>query len=169
MEIKNVIIEKLIYNVKTIVNDILKTYDVQIYGSYATGLSLPWSDLDIVLVNRNQNQNQTINQAKVILGNLLYGFRGKLWIYSMKYLENLPIPTIKIITTNESGSIHMNISVQDDKHYGIKCVNLVKSYLNEYNVLRPLVLALKTILKNANLNNNNLGGLSSYGLILIVV
>ena len=169
MEIKNVIIEKLIYNVKTIVNDILKTYDVQIYGSYATGLSLPWSDLDIVLVNRNQNQNQTINQAKVILGNLLYGFRGKLWIYSMKYLENLPIPTIKIITTNESGSIHMNISVQDDKHYGIKCVNLVKSYLNEYNVLRPLVLALKTILKNANLNNNNLGGLSSYGLILMVV
>ena len=28
---------------------------------------------------------------------------------------------------------------------------------------------MKTILKNANLNNNNLGGLSSYGLILMVV
>jgi len=165
MELKIPIIDKLIFNVQSIVNDVLKNYEVRIYGSYATGLSLPWSDLDIVLINRNQ----TINQVKVILRNVLNGFRGKLWIYSMKYLENLPIPTIKIITTNEFGSIHMNISVQDDKHYGLKCVNLVKSYLKEYNVLLPLVLALKTILKNANLNNNNSGGLSSYGLILMVV
>ena len=165
MNLKKYIIEKLIQNVQTTVNEVLKSCEVKIYGSYATGLSLPWSDLDLVLINRNP----TINQIGLILRNLYYGFKGKMWIYSMKYSENQPLPTIKIITTNEFNSIHLNISIQDDKHYGLKCVNLVKSYLKEYSVLLPLVLALKTILKNANLNNNNSGGLSSYGLILMVV
>ena len=43
--------------------------------------------------------------------------------------------------------------MQDQKHYGIKCVELVKSFLKEYEVLEPLILALKNILKYANLND----------------
>lgn len=46
----------------------------------------------------------------------------------------------------------IDISIQEEKHFGLKCVSLMKSYLNEYVVLEPLLLALKTILKNANLN-----------------
>ena len=163
---KQFIIEKIISNVQSTVNEILKNYEVKIYGSYATGLSLPWSELDIVIINRNQTKNQI---EEVILKNLCFRFREKIWVNSIKFLENQPISIIKIITSNDFGSIHINISIQDDKHYGLKCVNLIKSYLKEYNVLLPLVLALKTILKNANLNNNNSGGLSSYGLILMVV
>lgn len=41
--------------------------------------------------------------------------------------------------------------------------------MHEYVVLEQLILALKTILKNANLNDPYTGGLSSYGLILMVV
>lgn len=61
------------------------------------------------------------------------------------------------------------MSIQDSKHYGIKCVELVKSFLKEYEVLEPMVFALKNILKNANLNDPYTGGLSSYGLILLIV
>ena len=163
---KKFMIEKIISNVQSTVNEIFKNYEVKIYGSYATDLSLPWSGLDIVIINRNQTKNQN---EEVILKNLYFRFKEKIWIYSIKFSENSPIPIIKIITSNDFGSIHLNISIEDDKHYGLKCVNLVKSYLKEYNVLLPLILALKTILKNANLNKNNLGGLSSYGLILMVV
>ena len=165
MQMKKYKIEQLIANVQSTVNEVLKNCEIKVYGSYATGLALPWSDLDLVLINRNPK----INQVELILRNIYYGFKDKLWINSMKYSDNLPMPTIKIITTNEFNSIHIILSVQDDKHYGLRCVNLVKSYLKEYTVLLPLVFALKTILKNANLNNNNLGGLSSYGLILMVV
>ena len=35
----------------------------------------------------------------------------------MKYFHNLPMPIIKIITTNEFNSIHIILSVQDDKYY----------------------------------------------------
>jgi len=57
------------------------------------------------------------------------------------------MPIIKIITTNEFNSIHIILSVQDDKYYWLRCVNLVKIYLKEYTVLFPLVFALKNILK----------------------
>jgi non-canonical poly(A) RNA polymerase PAPD5/7 len=48
-------------------------------------------------------------------------------------------------------------------------VTLVNEYLNEYKVVKPIILALKTLLKNGNLNDPYKGGLSSYGLILMVV
>ena len=65
--------------------------------------------------------------------------------------------------------MHIDITLQDNRHYGLKCVDLVKSFLKEYEALEPLIFALKNILKNANLNDPYLGGLSSYGLILMVV
>ncbi len=49
--------------------------------------------------------------------------------------------------------MQMDISIQDGKHYGLKCVELVKSFMNEYEALEPLIFALKNLLKNANLND----------------
>lgn len=49
--------------------------------------------------------------------------------------------------------MQVDISLQDGKHYGLKCVELVKSFLTEYEALEPLIFALKNILKNANLND----------------
>lgn len=59
--------------------------------------------------------------------------------------------------------------MQDNKHFGLKCVELVCSFIKEYEALEPLIFSLKNILKNANLNDPYTGGLSSYGLILMVV
>ena len=47
----------------------------------------------------------------------------------------------------------MDISLQDKTHYGIKCVSLVLNLKEEYEVLLPMILALKNMLKNANLND----------------
>ena len=166
MSKKKYIIEQLIANIQMSINERIEDIEVKIYGSYATGLSLPWSDIDIILINRNNLLN---TQPEKILRELCALFTGKKWINSMKFLENVPIPSIKIISSSDYGSINIDITFENEKHYGLKCVSLVESYLNEYNALRPIILALKTILKNANLNNPNLGGLSSYGLILMVV
>jgi len=43
--------------------------------------------------------------------------------------------------------------MQDNKHYGLKCVELVKTFMKEYEALEPLIFSLKNILKNANLND----------------
>ena len=65
--------------------------------------------------------------------------------------------------------MNIDISIENEKHNELKCVNLVKSYLKEYSALKPISIALKAILQSANLHNPNKGGLSSYGLILVVV
>ncbi len=56
-------------------------------------------------------------------------------------------------STDLYNSMHIDISVQDNKHYGLKCVELVKQFLKDYEALEPLIFALKNILKNANLND----------------
>ncbi len=43
--------------------------------------------------------------------------------------------------------------MQDSKHYGLKCVDLVMDFIKEYEALEPLIFSLKNILKNANLND----------------
>ena len=56
-------------------------------------------------------------------------------------------------STEQFNNMHIDISLQDSKHYGLKCVELVKSFMKEYEPLEPLIFALKNILKNSNLND----------------
>jgi hypothetical protein len=46
------LIIRIIEDLKTILKTISQDYDIHIYGSYANGLCMPWSDLDLVLVNK---------------------------------------------------------------------------------------------------------------------
>ena len=92
----------------------------------------------------------------------------KNWVKSHKFIENANVPIIKLVS-NDKFNFHIDISVENDKHFGLKTVELVKSYMKTYPVLKPIILALKTLLANGNLNNPYTGGLSSYGLILMVV
>ena len=161
-------IEQLIKNIQISINEQSKDYEIIKYGSYATDLSLPWSVLDLFLINKNPSIN-THQNNQIFLAQLSYIFKNKSWIHSLKLIENSSIPKIKLIALTEFGNMNIDISIQEDKNNCLKYISLIKSYLKEYKVLQPIILALKTILKNANLNNPESGGLSSYGLILMVV
>ena len=208
---KSQYIYSLIEDIKATLNTITKDYEVQVYGSYANGLCMPWSDLDLVLVNKNANLNnnvnmqennnenneniyieqnmeqqsdsasvantdstrETINNTNNNLNNLLvylcYKLKEKSWVNQIAFTENLSIKILRLNVVKPNLEMNIDISFDCEKHNGIKCVNLVKSYLKEYTVLKPITIALKAILQSANLHNPNKGGLSSYGLILMVV
>ena len=200
------LIIRIIEDLKTILKTISQDYDIHIYGSYANGLCMPWSDLDLVLVNKNsinnninnnfqENNNENIlleqnieqqsdatsvantdstretfnNMQNDLLLIFYYKLKEQPWIKQMVITENLSIKIIRIITVEAYSEINIDISVDSSKHNGLKCVNLIKSYLKEYTVLKPITIALKAILQSANLHNPTKGGLSSYGLILMVV
>lgn len=63
----------------------------------------------------------------------------------------------------------VDITIQDGKHNGIKCVDLVKRYLQAYEPLKYLVMAFKQLIFNSQLNDPYQGGLTSYALILMIV
>ena len=164
--------EKISYK-KPVINDILKelqstvdevnpNYKVNLYGSYCTGLCLPWSDIDTV-ISYSQGHYE-----EFFLSKLYIKLTTKNWVKSHLFIENTNVPIIKLVS-NDKFNFHIDISIQNDSHFGLKTVELIKSYLENYIVLKPIILALKTLLNNSNLNNPYTGGLSSYGLILMVV
>ncbi|MCQ2821062.1 MAG: nucleotidyltransferase domain-containing protein [archaeon] len=164
IETKKPTAEKIIHMIKELINSLSNNYKVELYGSYSNGLCLPWSDLDFVIMN-NQGNMSDVFFLKRVYNTLL----SQPWVVDLKIIENTSVPLIKVTANEEFLNFNIDISMQADKHQGLKCVELVQKYLKEYKELHPLVLALKTLLKNANLNNPYTGGLSSYGLILMVV
>ena len=170
------IYDTLLKNVQILVDKTIPNYVVNLYGSHATNLCLPWSDLDLVLIpkiNKFENGNNIrINSEKdnlALLSILFENIRNESWVKDSKFLSKASVPIIKLISIEQYNSISIDISIQDEKHFGIKCVELVKSFIEEYKSLKPIVLAYKNILKIANLNDPYKGGISSYGLILMIV
>jgi len=54
-------------------------------------------------------------------------------------------------------------------HLGMKSIHLVKSYIKEYVHLKELTLCIKKLLSVRDLNSPYQGGLSSYGVIIMIV
>ena len=141
--------------------------ELQIYGSFATGLCLPWSDIDILLDIKPKD--------KMHDGDYLYMIEEHLNKYpdivrSKKYIKGASYPVLKIECTQKYHNKRMDITIKEVRHTGINCVSLVRDYINEYEkILRPLVFVLKQLVFMAGLNDPFTGGINSYGLILMVV
>ena len=159
---------ELIKNIQNAVNECFQDYEVHLYGSHATNLCLPWSDLDVVLISKKNNQI-SLDSKHLLLSKLNEHLKHQPWVKDNNYISSANIPIVKLISIEKYNNMPIDISIQDEKHFGLRCVDLVKQFMNKYESLKPLALALKNILKQANLNDPYKGGLSSYGLILMIV
>ena len=139
-----------------------KNYEVKIYGSRETGLCLPWSDIDAVI---SFNENEYLQP----LNNLYLYLKNNFSFVDIKYIENTHIPLIKVMTSNEFQNMSLDISLELPEHHGAECVSYIKEKIKEYEVLSPLTFALKTIFQKAKINDPYTGGLSSYGIILLII
>ena len=170
------IYDTLIKNIQNAVDKSIPNYVVNLYGSHATNLCLPWSDLDVVLIQSKKifenggNIDMDYQDDNSILLSKLYEYISKEpWVKDCKLISKASIPIIKILAIEKYNNMSIDISIQDGKHFGLKCVELVKKLLDEYKSLKPMTLAIKNILKRANLNDPYKGGISSYGIILMIV
>ena len=177
--------EELVRKIQEASDISIKNYEVKLYGSHATGLCLPWSDVDVVLVERQKKEDiENINKESSDTAhslkeksysnyeylNELYGYLKKQsWVRDCKLIGGASVPIIKLITSETFNCVPVDISIQDERHFGLKCVDMVKSLIEKYECVKPLLLVLKNILKRANLNDPYKGGISSYGLVLMIV
>jgi non-canonical poly(A) RNA polymerase PAPD5/7 len=159
------IVERILDNVTYYIKNCCSDLEVLVFGSYSTNLCLAWSDIDLVLVNRNTGSTFNPN----VLRDLKKIMESGKWVKSISLIETTNIPVLKIVTQDNLLNYYIDVSVQDSKHFGLKCVELVKLFLDTYETLEPLIIGLKNLLKCAALNDPYKGGLSSYGLILLVV
>lgn len=154
--------------IKKIFEKYLNNFKPEIYGSYATDLCLPSSDLDIVVVS-NDHSKYIYSNANSVLSKVYKNLENQEWISSIRYIDTAYIPIIKLVSTSQCKSIKVDITFCDTKHNGLKCVKLVDYYIKKYPSLPYLVVYFKQILYNNSLNDPYRGGLSSYAVILMVV
>jgi non-canonical poly(A) RNA polymerase PAPD5/7 len=194
-QVKEVLIDRL----TGLVSELLPNYFVQVYGSHATGLCLHWSDIDLVVGQQTSGEDKEpilprMQDAKIKdslrkISDRLKGEVAKHWVLNVLYIDQATVPVIKIKISlrqlmlqgglpfpknpkyeaiyNQVFSI--DITHMTEMHNGVKCVNLVKEYLLDCWFIEPLILVLKQMLKVNGLNDPYKGGLSSYGLLLMIV
>ena len=161
-KLKNTILKIKQLLKESVLNCLGKNYEVKIYGSRETGLCLPWSDIDAVISFSENEYLQPLN-------NLYLYLKNNFSFVDIKYIENTQIPLIKVVTSNEFQNMSLDISLELPEHHGAECVSYIKEKIKEYDVLSPLTFALKTIFQKAKINDPYTGGLSSYGIILLII
>jgi non-canonical poly(A) RNA polymerase PAPD5/7 len=139
-------------------------YHLQMYGSRATKLCLPWSDIDYVISYTIDSHNDPLK----ILYEYLKTIPERFFV-DMKYIFSAAVPVLKIYTNDDYHKISLDISMENQEHHGEECVNYIKEKIKEFEVLTPMTFALKTLLQKAFLNDPYKGGLSSYGVILLII
>ena len=66
------------------------------------------------------------------------------------------------------GEVYLDVSIEGGQHNGLLANRVIAELLRENPALRPLVLVLKHFMKERGLMESYSGGLSSYGLVLMV-
>uniref|UniRef100_A0AAY4E2E3 Terminal nucleotidyltransferase 4A n=1 Tax=Denticeps clupeoides TaxID=299321 RepID=A0AAY4E2E3_9TELE len=150
--------KEVVDRIETVIKDLWPTADVQIFGSFSTGLYLPTSDIDLVVIGKwdrppLQQLEQALRKHNVAEP------------YSIKVLDKATVPIIKL--TDQETDVKVDISFNVET--GVKAARFIKEYMKKYTALPYLIFVLKQFLLQRDLNEVFTGGISSYSLILMVI
>ncbi|KAK9907979.1 hypothetical protein WJX75_000974 [Coccomyxa subellipsoidea] len=140
------------------VQSIWPSASVQVFGSFVTGLYLPSSDMDIVVMD---SQCGDIRPAlKAVATSLVRKNMAK----NIQIIAKAKVPIIKFEDV-ESG---INFDISFDAANGPEAADYVKDLMQKLPPMRPLVLILKVFLHQRELNEVYQGGIGSYALLVMV-
>ncbi|EFA06387.1 terminal nucleotidyltransferase 4A isoform X1 [Tribolium castaneum] len=131
---------------------------VEVFGSYRTGLYLPTSDIDLVVIGKWSNLPLRTLEQEFLDNDVAQE-------NSIKVLDKASVPIVKL--TDKQTEIKVDISFNMSN--GVKSAELIKTYIHQFPVLPKLVYVLKQFLLERDLNEVFTGGISSYSLILMCI
>ena len=149
--------------------------DVELFGSHATGLALPSSDMDVVVLYSRLRSREDVRLAVLTLAALLMRCP---WTLAAQAIDTASVPLIKLqvdsnlLYSTETGVLKVDISFDGFRgnsaipHIGLASAAYVNELLRADHRLRSLVLVLKHLLVVNDLNSAYTGGLSSYSVVL---
>ncbi|XP_053743239.1 terminal nucleotidyltransferase 4A-like isoform X2 [Synchiropus splendidus] len=148
----------VVNRIEGVIKDLWPTAQVEIFGSFSTGLYLPTSDIDLVVFGKWEHPPlQELEQALK-----RHNMSGP---YPIKVLDKATVPIIKL--TDHETEVKVDISFNVET--AVKAAQFIKSYLKKYPVLPPLIFVLKQFLLQRDLNQVFTGGIGSYSLILMAL
>lgn len=148
----------VIQRIKDVILGLWPQAEVEIFGSFRTGLYLPTSDIDVVVLGKWETLPMwTLEKAL-----LSHGIAEP---QSIKVLDKASVPIVKL--TDAKTTVKVDISF--NMNNGVKSACLIQSFKEKFPALPKLVLVLKQFLLQRDLNEVFTGGISSYSLILMTV
>jgi DNA polymerase sigma len=149
---------------------------IRLFGSYATGLAIESSDIDLGVIGVDIHNRQLLHTACLTLSNSL-----KLlpFVQSSNAILTARIPVIKVQVDLQCfsgipspGLVDVSfVETFECAHQGFQAISFTKDLLILFPSVRYLTMVLKNFLYSVGLNSSyhgkgNVGGLSSYSLIL---
>lgn len=127
--------------------------DVLVFGSSATGLTLPDSDLDLALALPGTDGRV----SSALLAPVVRCVRGVAEDRRAHFIAHARVPIITFVEADSGLSV--DLSAVDHGVYNSKCI---RETLACHTELRPLLLVLKVFLRQHGLNKTQFGGVGSY-------
>ncbi|GER43085.1 nucleotidyltransferase family protein [Striga asiatica] len=133
--------------------------EVEVFGSFKTGLYIPSSDIDVVILGSNVRSPQmglralsrTLSQRRIAK--------------EIQVIAKARVPIIKFVERKSGVAFDISFDVQN----GPKAADYVKDAVSKWPPLRPLCMILKVFLQQRELNEVYTGGIGSYALLSMLI
>ncbi|KAI5969161.1 TRF5 [Candida margitis] len=132
--------------------------EVHVFGSSATDLYLPGSDIDMVVIS---NTGDYENRSR--LYQLSSFLRAKTLATNVEVIANAKVPIIKFVDPQSN----LPIDISFERTNGLDAARRIRKWLLATPGLRELVLVVKQFLRSRKLNNVHVGGLGGYATIIM--
>lgn len=129
-----------------------------VFGSCATDLYLPGSDIDMVVISKTGDLDQRLR-----LYQLSSFLRTNKLAKNIEVIAKAKVPIIKF-NDPESG---IPVDISFEKSNGLDAARKIRKWLASTPGLRELVLVVKQFLRSRKLNNVHVGGLGGYSTIVL--
>ena len=144
-----------------VITDTFQNVTIEIFGSFATGLLLPYSDIDLVIMGVT---SPTLNALKELIPRI----DSLSIVKKSDKIFSAAIPLLKVYTEIRQQEVKLDVTIQEPKHRGLECTVLVKKFLGSYKTLKYTFLVLKQLMYFSNFHEPYKGGIS-YGLFLMLI
>lgn len=132
---------QVVSRIETVVLSMWPNATVEVFGSFRTGLYLPTSDIDLVVIGRWDKLPLRTLETELLS-------RGIAEPCSVRVLDKASVPIIKLTDRESQVKVDISFNMQS----GVKSAKLINDYKREYPVLSKLVLVLKQFLLQRDLN-----------------
>ncbi|KAF5096602.1 hypothetical protein D0Z00_002727 [Geotrichum galactomycetum] len=146
--------------IRKLITDSWPDAEVKVFGSFATDMYLPGSDIDMVVLSPDGKYD-----SRAFLYQLGSRLKSSGIAQNVEVIAKARVPIIKFVDIKST--IHIDVSFE--RTNGVEAVEIIRGWADEFPCLRYLVVIVKQFLARRKLNNVHNGGMGGYSVICSVV
>ncbi|CAD8138351.1 unnamed protein product [Paramecium octaurelia] len=150
--------EQALMRVETFVKECVSQVDIQAFGSFKTKLYLPNADIDVVMIDKNISAKELY---KKVAQNLMKSDKFE----NVNLIANAKVPIIKFFEVETSYQFDISFNQMD----GIRQIDEIQKAFTIYPEFKYLIMILKCMLKQRELNETYSGGIGSFLLFQMIL